>query len=252
MRINLTGFSRKAILVFLISTIVVSCAGCKKKVSEESKTEPGQSKVDVSSKSLDASQELSDSKADEQPAQQETQLKSRTEREVESAKEYTTVTSTDKLSLREIIRNRRTWNPIFTSWYGVAAPNFTLTDINGKKHKLSDYQWRNVLIIFWATWCRPCHIEIPHLIELRNTVGEDKLVMLAISSERENQVKKFTADKKLNYTVFSYNTRAMSAPYSQVAGIPSAIFISPEGKMKLATEGLVSFGEIKAILQANK
>jgi peroxiredoxin len=153
-------------------------------------------------------------------------------------------------ALNKIIRNARTWGPIYTSWYGKTAPDFTLTDISGKQHKLSDYRGKNVMIIFWATWCRPCLIEMPHLIALRNIITEDKLAMLAISNENPVLVRNFATDRKINYPVLS-NTGTMPAPYNQIRGIPCSFFIEPNGKIKLATEGTLSLGEMRAILQAD-
>ena len=109
-----------------------------------------------------------------------------------------------KIQLQDIVRLRRTWGPILTAWYGEDAPDFTLTDITGKEHKLSDYRGKNVMVLFWATWCGPCVSEIPSLITLRSITGEDKLVILAISNESPNRVKRFVTDRKINYTVFSY------------------------------------------------
>ncbi|MDE3187469.1 MAG: TlpA family protein disulfide reductase, partial [Acidobacteriota bacterium] len=48
------------------------------------------------------------------------------------------------------------------------APAFTLEDLSGKKVSLSSYKGKAVLINFWATWCAPCKIETPWLVELRN------------------------------------------------------------------------------------
>ena len=156
-----------------------------------------------------------------------------------------------KMSLNDIVRYARAWRPIYTSWYGKTAPDFTLTDISGKQHKLSDYRGKNVMIIFWATWCLPCLIEMPHLIALRNIINEDKLAMLAISNENSALVKKFVENKKMNYPVFSSDTRAMPSPFNRIRGIPCSFFIDPRGKIKLATEGLLSLGEMRAILQAD-
>lgn len=169
----------------------------------------------------------------------------------EPLSESTDNDSQPKMSLNDIVRYARAWGPIYTSWYGKTAPDFTLTDISGKQHKLSDYHGKNVMIIFWATWCRPCLIEMPHLIALRNTINEDKLAMLAISSENSALVKKFVENKKMNYTVFSSDTRAMPFPFNRIRGIPCSFFIDPKGKIKLATEGMLSLGEMKAILQAD-
>jgi len=167
----------------------------------------------------------------------------------ESFAESTDDANHQKMSLKDVIESARTWGPVYTSWYGKTAPDFTLADITGKQHKLSDYRGKDVMIIFWATWCRPCIMEMPHLIALRNIISEDKLAMLAISNENPALVKNFVNQKNINYTVL-LDQRTMPMPYSQVRSIPCSFFIDPEGKIKLATEGLLSLGEIKAIAQA--
>jgi peroxiredoxin len=156
-----------------------------------------------------------------------------------------------KPDMGDIIRKARTWGPTFGTWVGKPAPDFTLTDITGKDHKLSDYRGKDVLIIFWATWCGPCLVEIPHLIALRNTVGEDKLAMLAISNESPAIVEKFVANQKvkINYTVLS-DPGSMPAPFNLIYSIPCSFFIDPDGKVKLATVGTLSLSAIKDILKA--
>ena len=134
-------------------------------------------------------------------------------------------------------------------WYGKPAPDFALNDLDGKEHKLSDYKGKKVLLVFWATWCPPCRKEIPDLIELRETASEDKLAMLAISNEKPDLVKSFVAQAKLNYTAL-LDQGTLPRPYNTINAIPSSFFIDTEGKIKLATSGLVSLSEIKAILQA--
>jgi peroxiredoxin len=174
----------------------------------------------------------------------------------ESAKTDTELNASYKLSLNDVIKAARTWQPAYTRWIGQKAQDFTLADINGKQHTLSDYRGKNVMIIFWATWCSPCKIEVPHLIALRNVIGQDKLAMLAISHvstaprETTEMVKDFVKRNKINYTVFSADADTMPSPFSRIFGIPCSFFIDKNGKIKLATEGLLSLGEIKAILQA--
>ena len=108
-----------------------------------------------------------------------------------------------------------------------------------------------MLLIFWATWCGPCLIEIPHLITLRKSTSEGELAMLAISREPAALVKRFAAANKLNYTVL-IDQGKMPLPYAQVNSIPSSFFIEPDGKIKLATAGLIPLDDIKAILQAKR
>ena len=155
-----------------------------------------------------------------------------------------------KINLNDIIRVARTWGPAFISWRGQTATDFTLADLNGKEHKLSDYNGKNVLIVFWATWCRPCLAEIPHLIALRNTVSEDELAILAISNEPADLLKRFVGKSRINYTVLSSSRIALPAPFDRVTSIPTTFFIDSNGKIKLAASGMISLGELKAILRA--
>ena len=186
-----------------------------------------------------------------QPAAQNPQHSHTTET---SAKTDTPPTGQPKLTLKQIIQARRYWGPILTEWNGKMAPDFTVTDINGKLHKLSGYRGKNVLIVLWATWCGYCKMEVPHNVALRNAMSQDDLAILAISfqgrGETEEKVKVFAEKLKMNYTVISADPYAMPKPYTSVQGLPSAFFIDKKGWIKLATSGPLSFGEKKAIILA--
>jgi len=221
----------------IILATVIIVAGCRKKRSEPQQT---------------TQQQEQQQRRQEQPSPEVA-----AEKTSEPAKVDAEPSVSPKLSLNDVIRAARTWQPAYTSWYGKTAPDFTVTDITGKKHRLSDHHGKNVMIIFWATWCSPCIAELPHLIALRNTVSEDKLAMLAISyisvrpPETAETVKDFVKkNKEINYPVFSIDPRALPAPFNSIGSIPSSFFIDPEGKIKLATVGLLTLNYMKAILQA--
>jgi peroxiredoxin len=157
--------------------------------------------------------------------------------------------------LEDVINSAVGWGAIHRSWYGKPAPDFTLTDIAGKEHRLSDYRGKDVMLVMWATWCRPCIMEIPHIIALQNVVGRDKVAVLAISyitpMNTENMIKGYVAgNERINYPVFAVKESLMPAPYNVIEGIPSSFFIDPQGRIKLATSGMLSLGYMKAILQA--
>jgi peroxiredoxin len=230
-------------LIFIISTIIfdiiLTLPGCKKQPVTKEQVEQAHTENNHNKAAPSAPTVESPSK----PASPKTDI-------IVSPK------TGPKTSLNDIIKTARTWGPAYTYWIGKMSPDFTLTDINGKEHKLSDYRGKNVMIIFWATWCGPCKAEVPHLIALRNLVTEDKLAMLAISytsifpRETTEKVKAFVEQNKINYTVFSTDAAAMPPPFSRISGIPCSFFIDSEGKIKLATEGFLPLGDIKAILQA--
>ncbi len=213
---------RLIIIFAIMPAMIIIWTGCKKRPAEPTRTEQHQ----------------------HEPAQSEP---------ISKLAPYGPV-ATAKVSLSDIISAAKTWRPAYAPWYGKPAPDFTLADLTGKEHKLSDSRGKNVLLVFWATWCPPCRREIPDLIELRKTVSEDNLAILAISDEKLDLVKKFVTDQKMNYTVL-LDKGNMPKPFGVMriyttTGIPCSFFINPEGKIKLATSGLISFGEIKAVLQA--
>ena len=155
-------------------------------------------------------------------------------------------------TLQEIFYSRMGWNPTWSSLYGKEAPNFEFTDIEGKAHKLTDYRGKDVLLVFWGTWCPYCVHSIPDLIKFRNEVPEDELAILGLSNERPSTVKSFAAKKKMNYTVFSKHPYTLPSPYNRIQGLPFNVFIDKQGKIKLATEGAIPIADVKAIIKAKR
>jgi peroxiredoxin len=159
-----------------------------------------------------------------------------------------------KLSLQDVIRRARSWRPSNASWYGKPAPDFTVTDLSGNQHKLSDYRGKTVMLVFWATWCPPCMMEIPHIMSLRKEISEDDLAILAITYEEPELVKKFAQSKELNYTV-ALEQPNMPAPFGVMriyksSGIPGSFFINPDGTVKIGTSGLLSEADMRGIIEA--
>jgi len=66
----------------------------------------------------------------------------------------------------------------------IEAPDFTLVDQYGKTHKLSDYKGKTVFLNFWATWCPPCLMEMPHIEEMYNQYNKnkDEVIILGVAT----------------------------------------------------------------------
>ena len=71
----------------------------------------------------------------------------------------------------------------------ILAPDFELTDQYGNTHKLSDYKGKVVFLNFWATWCGPCKIEMPHIEKLYKEYGENKgdVIILGVVSPKTKE-----------------------------------------------------------------
>ena len=127
-----------------------------------------------------------------------------------------------------------------------------LTDIGGEVHKLSQYKGKDVLVLFWATWCPPCNMEVPGLIKLRKTNAADKLQILAISSEQAGMetVRKFVYKKGINYDVIWTRHSDLPIPFVYATDLPTAFFIDKQGNFKLITSGLMDEQSVQAIIDA--
>jgi thiol-disulfide isomerase/thioredoxin len=74
---------------------------------------------------------------------------------------------------------------------GQVAPDFEITDFDGKRHRLSDYRGDAVYINFWATWCVPCQAELPEIYALQQEYGDRLKVIEVDRGETADKASKF-------------------------------------------------------------
>ena len=88
-------------------------------------------------------------------------------------------------------------------WYRPqAVPRQTpFLNENGDVLSLQDFRGRTLLVNFWATWCKPCLVEMPSLNRLQQALGGDRFTVLAISIDREglDAVRPFYQRMSLNH-----------------------------------------------------
>jgi thiol-disulfide isomerase/thioredoxin len=111
------------------------------------------------------------------------------------------------------------------------APPISLTDISGKKLDLADYKGKVVVLDFWATWCGPCRIEIPGLIELQDKYAKEGFSVIGISLDDEpGPVVEFYKEFRMNYPVAVGNQR-IAELYGGIFGLPTTFLIGRDGRI---------------------
>jgi peroxiredoxin len=110
-----------------------------------------------------------------------------------------------------------------------SAPDLEVTDIDGKKHKLSDYRGKPVLLNFWATWCPPCRAELPSMNRAWAKVKADGIIMLAANvGEPKKRVEYFLKDNSIDFKVL-LDEKTEFAPEWHVNGMPTTFIVNPDG-----------------------
>jgi len=126
------------------------------------------------------------------------------------------------------------------------APDFTLQSLDGKSMRLSDLRGKAVLLNFWATWCSPCKIETPWLVELQNRYGHDGLQVVGVEmgDDSKEDIAQFTKDMGVNYPIL-IGKEAVGEAYGGVPALPESFFIGRDGKIVDKIIGLKGKAEIE-------
>ncbi|MBT8379418.1 MAG: TlpA family protein disulfide reductase [Ignavibacteria bacterium] len=113
---------------------------------------------------------------------------------------------------------------------GNKAPDFQLSTLDGEIIRLSDYLGKIIIVDFWATWCGPCRMAIPELVELQ-TEHEDELVIIGISLDQpytQRNLKQFIDQYGINYPIVLGTMEVVQA-YGNIRGIPTSFIIDRDG-----------------------
>jgi len=137
---------------------------------------------------------------------------------------------------------------LLPAWLYAGDIQFTVPDLAGKQHTLSDYKGKWVVINYWATWCPPCLDEIPELIEYHEAYNKDQAVVLGVNYEdvEDHDLKTFIDEYFISYPVLKGDT-SRPPPFGRLLGLPTTYVISPQGKLVSTKIGGVSKAWLEAV-----
>ena len=133
---------------------------------------------------------------------------------------------------------------------GDAAPDFTLTDINGNTVSLSGLRGKKILLNMWWLRCKGCAEEMEYFQPVHENWSQQGLVVMAISTyDTANIVRAYAQAEKLTYTMITDEGKRMHRSYI-ICGVPTTFFIDEEGVVRAIKDGAFNdVEEIEAMLR---
>jgi len=115
---------------------------------------------------------------------------------------------------------------------GKLAPDFTLTDLDGKSHSLASLRGKIVFLNLWATWCPPCRGEMPSIQALySNFRSNSDFVVLAVSEDSDvKPIAGYVKDNHLDFQVLLDPRNLVGEAYD-VSGLPESFVIGRDGRI---------------------
>jgi thiol-disulfide isomerase/thioredoxin len=143
---------------------------------------------------------------------------------------------------------------------GKPAPEVKFKDLDGNDVTLAKYKGTVVLVDFWATWCEPCYVEIPWLIEMQQKYAAKGFTVLGVSMDEEGKSavvpflakERFTVNGQklpMNYPIVLGNDE-IADKFGGLLGYPTGFLISRDGKVVKKFQGLTSFDDIAKAIES--
>jgi thiol-disulfide isomerase/thioredoxin len=119
--------------------------------------------------------------------------------------------------------------------------NAEIQAVDGKPFRLSDFKDKTIVLDIWATWCGPCRLEVPHLVELSKEYEGKGVVVIGLTTENpqtdEDKVRDFAKEFKINYKL-GWGPASTVLPLMQgSSSIPQTFVIAPGGKILIKYRG---------------
>jgi thiol-disulfide isomerase/thioredoxin len=117
------------------------------------------------------------------------------------------------------------------------APDFTLASLGGTNLRLQEQRGSVVMINFWATWCGPCRVEMPHLSRLYEKYRASGFTVLAVNIDEDPQkAARLAAQLGMRFPVLMDTEKKVSRLYD-LSTMPSTVLVDRDGRVRYITRG---------------
>jgi thiol-disulfide isomerase/thioredoxin len=139
---------------------------------------------------------------------------------------------------------------------GAPAPDFALSNLEGKTVRLSDFKGKPVIINFWATWCPPCRFEMPALEAIYQKYKDKGLVVLGVNTGERvrdgglaGRVGAYARQLGLTFPIVLDLTDSVANLY-RLRAYPTTYFVDASGKVTDMRRGaFINQADIERYLQ---
>ncbi|HEX4054285.1 MAG TPA: TlpA disulfide reductase family protein [Tepidisphaeraceae bacterium] len=132
---------------------------------------------------------------------------------------------------------------------GKAAPALSLATLDGKNVNLADQKGNVVLLDFWATWCPPCRMSLPHIQKIsanKDLAAKGLMVWTVNDRETPDVIEKFQKDNSYTFTVL-FDSNGSAGQSYLVQAIPTTVVVGRDGMVKNVFVGFDSDSTAQAI-----
>jgi peroxiredoxin len=129
---------------------------------------------------------------------------------------------------------------------GTPAPNLTLKTLAGAEIQLETLKGKTVVLNFWATWCPPCVAEMPDLQKLSVDLADQNTVVIGISGEPEDTLKRFVDSNGITFHIVSGS--GLPSPFDNIRAIPTTFIIDPQGIIQERHLGSRSYNQFRSAI----
>ncbi|OGO15913.1 MAG: hypothetical protein A2Z14_15035 [Chloroflexi bacterium RBG_16_48_8] len=136
---------------------------------------------------------------------------------------------------------------------GYSSQDFTLEDLFGELHSLSEHQGQVVLINFWTTWCPPCKEEMPALQEVYDRYRDRGFIVLGVNwteVDELEQIGPFVQELGLTFPILLDVDSSVSEDLYQLLGLPTSVFIGRDGIIRKITIGALQIETLETMIQS--
>jgi thiol-disulfide isomerase/thioredoxin len=116
--------------------------------------------------------------------------------------------------------------------------NTKIVDLENNPVDLKSLAGKNIFLNFWATWCKPCILEMPSIERAEKLLSNDNFVFLIASDESIGRINRFKATKDFDLQFVRLET---PFPDIGILSLPTTLIIDPNGKIVMNQIGALEW-----------